>query len=396
MKKSIWTLLPILAISYSSSLFGLDIDEKLTLRFLKVSSSQKTVLINRGGEDGLVVGDHAKFFITAGVVARGVVEKVSPTRSVWSLYRIVDPSEITQDKVLNLKISSPVKITDDPSKSLKEEPIPGGTEAMSMGDEVTSVNNDQMDSSEKEVIITDEDQNELRDVGINETKNKEALNNSKKKNSLAQKSSNSEYYNEDDTNGVNAVPVMSSSFRKKTWDVVGSMNFNSLWYTSDDVTTSASPTGLDLGLALEKYFYNSNNFFKDFSLFGFIHKTSMKSDGSLNTNDYFEYGLGLNYHFYNRAYNVNRIIGFGTFAIGAGSVSTETVSTVSTTSASDTGSNSFFSLGAGAKYLFNGGFGMRALVDFYSSSESRELEDLSTTDTSLSGVRLQLGLSYRF
>lgn len=396
MKKSIWTLLPILAISYSSSLFGLDIDEKLTLRFLKVSSSQKTVLINRGGEDGLVVGDHAKFFITAGVVARGVVEKVSPTRSVWSLYRIVDPSEITQDKVLNLKISSPVKITDDPSKSLKEEPIPGGTEAMNMGDEVTSVNNDQMDSSEKEVIITDEDQNELRDVGINETKNKEALNNSKKKNSLAQKSSNSEYYNEDDTNGVNAVPVMSSSFRKKTWDVVGSMNFNSLWYTSDDVTTSASPTGLDLGLALEKYFYNSNNFFKDFSLFGFIHKTSMKSDGSLNTNDYFEYGLGLNYHFYNRAYNVNRIIGFGTFAIGAGSVSTETVSTVSTTSASDTGSNSFFSLGAGAKYLFNGGFGMRALVDFYSSSESRELEDLSTTDTSLSGVRLQLGLSYRF
>lgn len=396
MKKSIWTLLPILAISYSSSIFGLDIDEKLTLRFLKVSSSQKTVLINRGGEDGLVVGDHAKFFITAGVVARGVVEKVSPTRSVWSLYRVVDPSEITQDKVLNLKISSPVKITDDPSKSLKEEPIPGGTETMSMGDEVTSVNNDEMDSSEKEVVITDEDQNELRDVGLSETKNKVVPNNSKKKNSTTSKSSNTEYNNDDDTNEVNTVPVMSSSLRKKTWDVVGSMNFNSLWYTSDDVTTSASPTGLDLGLALEKYFYNSNNFFKDFSLFGFIHKTSMKSDGSLNTNDYFEYGLGLNYHFYNRAYHVNRIIGFGTFAIGAGSVSTETVSTVSTTSASDTGSNSFFSLGAGAKYLFTGGFGMRALVDFYSSSESRELDDLSTTDTSLSGVRLQLGLSYRF
>ncbi|NOT80730.1 MAG: hypothetical protein HOP07_17225 [Bacteriovoracaceae bacterium] len=396
MKKSIWTLLPILAISYSSSIFGLDIDEKLTLRFLKVSSSQKTVLINRGGEDGLVVGDHAKFFITAGVVARGVVEKVSPTRSVWSLYRVVDPSEITQDKVLNLKISSPVKITDDPSKSLKEEPIPGGSETMSMGDEVTSVNNDEMDSSEKEVVITDEDQNELRDVGLSETKNKVVPNNSKKKNSTSSKSSNTENNNDDDTNEVNTVPVMSSSFRKKTWDVVGSMNFNSLWYTSDDVTTSASPTGLDLGLALEKYFYNSNNFFKDFSLFGFIHKTSMKSDGSLNTNDYFEYGLGLNYHFYNRAYHVNRIIGFGTFAIGAGSVSTETVSTVSTTSASDTGSNSFFSLGAGAKYLFIGGFGMRALVDFYSSSESRELDDLSTTDTSLSGVRLQLGLSYRF
>jgi len=28
---------------------------------LKVSNSKKTVLINRGAEDGLVVGDHAKF-----------------------------------------------------------------------------------------------------------------------------------------------------------------------------------------------------------------------------------------------------------------------------------------------------------------------------------------------
>ena len=111
-----------------SNLHALEIDEKLTLRFLKVSSTKKTILINRGGEDGLVVGDHAKFFITSGVIARGVVEKVSPSRSVWSLYRVVDSNEITDDKVLNLKISSPVKITSDPTKSLKEEPIPGGTE----------------------------------------------------------------------------------------------------------------------------------------------------------------------------------------------------------------------------------------------------------------------------
>jgi hypothetical protein len=104
---------------------ALEIDEKLTLRFLKVSTSKKTVLINRGAEDGLVVGDHAKFYITSGIIARGVVEKVSPSRSIWSIYRIVEPNEITEGKVLNLKIASPVKITTDSSKSIKEEAIPG-------------------------------------------------------------------------------------------------------------------------------------------------------------------------------------------------------------------------------------------------------------------------------
>ena len=130
--KSLYFILPAVFALNAVSAFALEIDEKLTLRFLKVSSTKKTVLINRGGEDGLVVGDHAKFFITAGVVARGVAEKVSPSRSVWSLYRIVDEAEITQDKVLNLKIASPVKITDDPSKSLKEEAIPSGNETMSV------------------------------------------------------------------------------------------------------------------------------------------------------------------------------------------------------------------------------------------------------------------------
>jgi hypothetical protein len=136
-----------------SNLHALEIDEKLTLRFLKVSSTKKTVLINRGGEDGLVVGDHAKFFITAGVIARGVVEKVSPSRSVWSLYRVVDPTEIVEDKVLNLKISSPVRITSDPTKSLKEEPIPGGTEVMNTTD------------GEAE---SEENLNELNEVGPND------------------------------------------------------------------------------------------------------------------------------------------------------------------------------------------------------------------------------------
>ena len=105
------------------------------MRFLKVSNSKKTILINRGAEDGLAIGDHAKFFITTGVIARGVVEKVSPSRSIWSLYRVVDPAEITDGKVLNLKIASPVKVTTDPSKSMKDEEVPAGTDKMNLSDD---------------------------------------------------------------------------------------------------------------------------------------------------------------------------------------------------------------------------------------------------------------------
>ena len=43
----------------------LEIDEKLTLRILDVSDTKRTILINRGLEDGLVVGDHAKLYLSA-------------------------------------------------------------------------------------------------------------------------------------------------------------------------------------------------------------------------------------------------------------------------------------------------------------------------------------------
>ena len=139
--------------------FALDIDEKLTIRFLKVSNSKKTILVNRGAEDGLVVGDHAKFFVTSGVIARGVVEKVSPSRSVWSLYRIVDPAEIADEKVLNLKIASPVKLTVDSTKSMKDESVPTGTEKMDVNEGTTD-----KESSE----ASEADQKELEGMGLEE------------------------------------------------------------------------------------------------------------------------------------------------------------------------------------------------------------------------------------
>jgi len=422
MKKSLMTLLPLIIFLISLSAYALDIDEKLTLRFLRVSSTKKTVLVNRGGEDGLVVGDHAKFFITAGVVARGVVEKVSPTRSVWSLYRIVDPAEIVEDKVLNLKIATPAKITDDPSRSLKDEPIPGGSEVMNVGDEMGVSRGD----SSKEMAITDADEAELRDVSgeVDSKMSKKVKSSAMKKvkrktdeldidedeeeefqsaaeeeyrevKKDAKKVLRSEYrYNDDYYE--NPLPSFKYNLRNKTWEIVGALNINSLWYETSNTSTSASATGLDLSLFVEKYFYNNNNFFRDFSLYGLLHRTSLNAGTSLDTNQYFEYGLGLNYHFYNRPYQTNQFIGFGNFAIGAGSVSTETVSTTNTAVSTDSGSNSFFSLGAGIKYFTTKRIGVRAMLDYYSSTESRELSDQTTTDTNLSGLRFQIGASYRF
>ncbi len=105
---------------WSTSSFPLAMDQKLSVRVISFSNSKKTILVNRGLKDGLVVGDHAEFFITTVVVARGVVVKASPSRSIWSIYRLVNPQEIENDKVVNLKILIPVKLTEAPAKDLEE------------------------------------------------------------------------------------------------------------------------------------------------------------------------------------------------------------------------------------------------------------------------------------
>ena len=54
-------------------------DETLTFRILKLSKTKRTLLANRGTDDGLEIDNHAKFYLTStGVVARAVVRKISP------------------------------------------------------------------------------------------------------------------------------------------------------------------------------------------------------------------------------------------------------------------------------------------------------------------------------
>lgn len=368
MKRSYYFILPALILNISN-IKALEIDEKLTLRFLKVSSTQKTVLINRGGEDGLVVGDHAKFFITSGVVARGVSEKVSPSRSVWSLYRIVDPSEIVQDKVLNLKIATPARITDDPSKSLKEEAIPGGSETLDISTSSSGANNDV-------------DKDELKNLENDELSEVRPAKKEKRQTSVM----------EDDISVYTADT-------QKSWEVWGTMYVNSLTGTKDaevenEEATSVSASSFDFSGGVEKYFINNNNFFKEFSLSLFLHKKSVESGGSIKSKtDYLEYGGGVNYHFYNSAAAINRLIGYGGLSLGFGTPTLESKTT--TGDYSTDGSNSFYSAGVGVKYVLSNGFGIRGIMDYYSSSETFEYEGITETRT-LSGPRVQFGLSYRF
>lgn len=394
MKRSLYFVLPAVFAFNVTNVSALEIDEKLTLRFLKVSSTKKTVLVNRGGEDGLVVGDHAKFFITAGVVARGVAEKVSPSRSVWSLYRIVDPNEITQDKVLNLKIATPVKITDDPSKSLKEEPIPGGTETMNVEDNSADGGND-------DIVVSDADKDELKGLGLEEDMSVSSTKSVPAKTTSSSKKTKSAPVIEE------SAPVYSSN-TSKTWEAWGTLYVNSLSGTVESDTTTSSSTAasgstIDFSAGIEKYFLTSSSFFKEFSLSLFAHKRTIETgDDVKSTSDWFEYGVGANYHFYNSAASVNKLIGYGALTAGKGSASVKSVSTtggVATENTTD-GTNTFFSVGVGAKYILNNGFGVRAILDYYHSSEEFEFDDGAggtfVSTRTLAGPRVQFGLSYRF
>lgn len=357
-----------------TSVSALEIDEKLTLRFLKVSTSKKTVLINRGGEDGLVVGDHAKFFITAGVVARGIAEKVSPSRSVWSLYRIVDSEEIVEDKVLNLKIATPVKITNDPTRSLKEEAIPGGDEKMDL--ETSSV-----DSSERG---SEEDEGELKDISDKNDDQEIAT--------LKLKKSNKKEKRNKITANLEEEKNFSNDNNAQTWEVWGTLAMNSLsGTTTGDVTSQASTarTAIDLSVGLEKYFFTVNNFLKDLSLSLLIHKLSMEDSASITSKSktsLLEYGGAVNYHFYNPPNAFNKLIGFGTLSFGKGAA---------TLNDSLKGDTTFVAGGMGLKYILTNGFGVRGVLDYYKTTETYTFENGSDVG-SLSGARIQLGLSYRF
>lgn len=372
---------------------ALEIDEKLTLRFLKVSATKKTVLINRGAEDGLVVGNHAKFFITSGVIARGVVEKVSPSRSIWSLYRVVDPEEITDGKVLNLKIATPVKITDDPSKSLKEEPIPAGTEKMDINEkasETEEVSSASSDDSEKK---------ELEGLGIEVDKTSTHSPAKKTKRRATESASIT----------VEDIPVVSDK-EVKNWEVWGSLHLNALAGTVTDSSTttqntSAASSDIAGAVGIERYFLSaSSDFWKNLSLQGFVRNRIIKYETASSTTlsrKYFDYGGGVSYHFLNPMTSVNKFILLGNISAGLGSITQTNEDNTTGNTTEWSGTENFVSLGVGSKYYLSNGWGARALLSYYQTKESYTVPSTDPTQDrtvtrDLTGAKLELGISYRF
>lgn len=108
----------ILPLFFISHIFALELDSKVLSTIIKVSESKKTILVNKGSEQGIRKDLHGKLSLPSGIIARGVAVKVSPSRSVWSLYRIWKLDSIEKGIAVLIKVSKPVKLTSDESKSL--------------------------------------------------------------------------------------------------------------------------------------------------------------------------------------------------------------------------------------------------------------------------------------
>lgn len=352
---------------FSFTAHSLEVDEKLTIRMLRVSSTKKTILVNRGLEDGLAEGDHAKLFLTTGVFARGVVVKVSPTRSIWSLYRISSPEQIVLDKLANIKITKAVTLTDDPSKSFALESTKSGVDRLSipLAPGANDLPNEEIDQSDKEEISALESDKVVQ-------KDFDDLHSTIEDNSI------------------------------KTLEIWTMASFNNLSASYDNPNSSTGVTSVNgssssvgLSLGAEKYF--RSGFLRPFSIDGFFHHSQANSTGSSGDeikSSVNEFGVGGSWHFYNSLRPHNNFIGYlrGSAAMGSASASSTTYNETDKefVSSSVSGSSTSFSFGIGGKYYTRSGFGARAIIDYYSRSEGYNEEVTKT----VSGPRFIIGLSY--
>ncbi|MFG1492444.1 hypothetical protein [Halobacteriovorax sp. ZH4_bin.1] len=361
---------------FSSSTLALDIDEKLTFRILQTSTSKKTILMNRGLEDGLVIGDHAKFFITTGVFARAVCIKATPSRSVWSIYRIVKPNEIQRDKVANLKISSPVKLTNDRSKSLQAT-YPGGKQIgepvdinRSAPQQRSAYTQSQASSSYKDNY---EEQSELEAIK---------------------------------TTSFSSNQTMSKPTPSKILDKNMALNvsagFNMLSGTYDNVGVSTDTELSSLGFAgeFELFFPKSQSFLQKFSLKASVGYYSGSNGISDSTSSSIDFGGAVNFHIFNPL-ATNRFIPYVEFGFGLSMTSLNEIpqSAGSSTTESLSGSGTYMNFGGGIKYTLDSGFGFYAKGDYFSSSSTFSIETGGSTvenTISLSGFRAIAGAYLRF
>ena len=341
--------------------FALEVDERLTMRIVSTSESRKTILINRGIEDGLAKGDHAKFFVSEGVIARGVCIKLSPTRSVWSMYRLVNTAFLKDDQVMKLKITPAVKITKDESRMLVKD-----------------------DKSSKPA--------DPRELGIPLAEGAD---------DLAQNSNTNQQINADLIQ--NRGPI---SLLNKNLEVFGMFSYSQYAQTSDPssgtASSSADVTNMSLLGGGEWYFKNANSFLQRISIVGqfMIERTTVMGHlGTILKEESTSFGGGATLYPLTLPSKAESFIPYANYTLMIGSTKS-TFTSGNESSAADTDlSASVLShkFAFGMKYYSEHGLGVRVEMSYMMRADQYE-EDSSTISYLVKkiGPRFLVGIGYRF
>jgi hypothetical protein len=319
--------------------------------------------VNRGIEDGLVKGDHAKFYVSSGVVARGVCIKVSPTRSVWAVYRVVNATFIADDQVMKLKITPAVKITKDESRML-------------VSDDSRLRPRDPRDLG----IPLAEGADDLRINELTPTPESEKVN-----------------FN-----------LEATSLLERNKEIFGMLHYSSHRETAspDDNTAdfTADITNILFKFGGEWYFPAESTWYHRISFSGVFvmdRRSTMSHLGTVLKDESNEFGLGASlnlFEFPSATYRFIHYVNY-TFSLGASTVSYESGAEVGTSiSNSVDGSVQNHVFGYGLKYYTPSGFGMRMEFSYVQRGDIFGTSNTSNTSyiKTRQGPTLQAGLGYRF
>ncbi len=341
---------------------ALEVDEKLTVRIIRTSESRKTLMINRGTEDGLVEGDHARFIVTAGIVARAVCVKIAPTRSVWSVYRLVNADFVVNDAVMTIKITPPVKITKDETQAIVQEDVPTkvATDPATLG--IPLADGAQDITTEADL----RDEADLRETEI-------------------------------------------TTIVERNWEVFGNFNISGLSSTAkvdNGNSFKNSQATHHIGFGGELYAQNERAWYSRFSLLGSVDIMRLNAQsysGEAVQNDVTEFSFGTNWHPGSMPSSVLTLIPFFHLSAHFGSVRSQYEHGFGVNNDVEdfdaTGSTSGIALGFGYKFYTSKGFGARALVDYYTRNERFKRDDQIPSvqaDRTVTGPRFMMGISYRW
>ncbi|MCB9093531.1 MAG: hypothetical protein H6621_00560 [Halobacteriovoraceae bacterium] len=343
---------------FSLNSFSLDVDSKLTVRILKSTRSKKTILINKGRDAGLVVEDHAKFYVTEGVVARAVLVETSKKRSVWSVYRVLNPDLLNANEVMNLKITPKAKLSKDPLAMITKDDSSNSTYDDQIKDKKFSVYSDLVSKSDP--------------APISEAK----IGTYEKEKDLSEKS-------------------------VETWILMAFQSYSSEVNSGSSNIYSASEFLNNITGGLE--FYMGESSLSTFFYFQMMQESLLSYDGAITDSTLFEFGGGFNWYAFGSPHRSYTLTPYITLGAGIGKVTDTFAGGVRSTTAQDTteasGNSMAAFIGGGLKYHINNGLGMRIIIDVYRRQD--KFDDVSFIsgeewERIRFGPRMLIGISYRF